>query len=496
MKQKRFIASVCATLAAIMCFSFIACSSEPAGNDETDSNAPASETASSEAETTLAHDDLGEFDFDGYTFRIYSPGPDSMTWLNPVLNVDEMNGEALNDAVFTRNRAIEQRFNFTITETYGNWDIGVADMRKSVDAGDDSFDLMTMMDRFALNSYTAGLIYALDKVPHVDLTKDYWNPDMAKSLTIGKRNIFAYGDFSLSFYDCTCMLLFNKKMIEDFSLESPYDLVKSGKWTYDVYSAMCVEVTDDTDGDGKMTDKDRWGLLSMPKQVLPDFWIAAGELSVDKNENDEPYFSVPADERFHTVIAKIFAITYDTETWYHNTIIADTDTTLENMFGSNQSLFLDSSFRKIARQREMDADFGIIPFPKWDETQKQYYTRVPGGNFAVIPVTAMGEALERTGVVLEALASGSHSEVIPTYYDITLKTKYSRDEESAAMLDIIFSGRVCDLGDSFWCDQIRDDFFKAMFTDNNRDLASIVAKKDKPVSKIIQKAVDACAAID
>jgi len=47
---------------------------------------------------------------------------------------------------------------------------------------------------------------------------------------------------------------------------------------------------------------------------------------------------------------------------------------------------------------------------------------------------------------MEALGAESYRWVTPAYYEIALKTKYSRDEETSQMLDIIKSGLRFDFG--------------------------------------------------
>jgi hypothetical protein len=43
-------------------------------------------------------------------------------------------------------------------------------------------------------------------------------------------------------------------------------------------------------------------------------------------------------------------------------------------------------------------------------------------------------------MIIEALAAASQQLVTPAAYDVTLKTKYARDETSEKMLDIIVAG--------------------------------------------------------
>jgi len=96
--------------------------------------------------------------------------------------------------------------------------------------------------------------------------------------------------------------------------------------------------------------------------------------------------------------------------------------------------------------REMDSDFGILPTPKYDEHQQNYYSFVHpwAANACGVLITAKNP--ERSAVILEEMAYQSMISVTPVYYELSIKTKFARDEESAEMLDLIFRNRVCDTG--------------------------------------------------
>ena len=59
-----------------------------------------------------------------------------------------------------------------------------------------------------------------------------------------------------------------------------------------------------------------------------------------------------------------------------------------------------------------------------------------------VPKTAANT--EMIGAVMEAMGEYSYKYVVPAYYDITLKVKGTRDENSIEMLDITCNGRVVD----------------------------------------------------
>jgi hypothetical protein len=53
---------------------------------------------------------------------------------------------------------------------------------------------------------------------------------------------------------------------------------------------------------------------------------------------------------------------------------------------------------------------------------------------------------EFVGIIAEALNAESYKTLVPTLYEIALKTRYLRDEESKKILDLILDGRVADFG--------------------------------------------------
>ena len=133
-------------------------------------------------------------------------------------------------------------------------------------------------------------------------------------------------------------------------------------------------------------------------------------------------------------------------------------------------------------------EFGIIPFPKYEESQKDYYSRIASLLLCFVPSSV--NDLELTGACLEALCSESKRTLIPVYYDIMLGSKLTRDAESVEMLDIIFEHRVCDHGDLTWCPDLRDGIFSLMMENNSRDMESRVQSKASKINSNISKIVD------
>ena len=113
-------------------------------------------------------------------------------------------------------------------------------------------------------------------------------------------------------------------------------------------------------------------------------------------------------------------------------------------FVDGRSMFADRSLGSAKEMRSMSDDFGILPWPKFTKDD-EYATAINGhASLMVMPITVT--EVEKSGMIIEALAAVGQMEVIPAFYDVSLKTKFSRDYESEAMIDIIKNSLIYDLG--------------------------------------------------
>ena len=133
----------------------------------------------------------------------------------------------------------------------------------------------------------------------------------------------------------------------------------------------------------------------------------------------------------------------------------DEEVNLSELFLAGNALFYDVALGDVFElRRANEVDIGLVPYPKYDVTQPDYLSRVENSAVTAIPITARDP--DRTSVIVEALAVESYNYVLPAFYEITLMSRYSRDSESAFMLDIAFAGRRFDLADAAWGDVVRD----------------------------------------
>jgi hypothetical protein len=158
-------------------------------------------------------------------------------------------------------------------------------------------------------------------------------------------------------------------------------------------------------------------------------------------------------------------------------------------FSEGRGLFLLSYLWDATAFRDMEDDFGILPMPLYDETQTRYYNSVASYpmSFFVVPMCTFGaEEYARTGYLTQMLGYESKIHMTPAYYEQTLQNKVSRDEESAAMLDLIFSTRTYDFGWYFELSDLGGVLMNSL-RNYNKNLSSAIRAKDKVVAKSIDK---------
>lgn len=430
------------------------------------------ETVATEEDRSIA-DDLGEFDFGGYEFKIYNRI--YIGFADYRLDFEGYTGDVYQDAVFTRNRAIEDRFNVKIT-TVQYEDHSAP--RKILLAGTNDYDLYTCRADHAFIRASEGLINSVDVLEYIDLNKTYWNEFLTEQVSFMNKKFFAVGSFNFSILDTAEVLVFNKQLIQDYGLENPFELVKQGGWTYDKFNEMCRVGTSDLDGDGLMKDTDAWGYVCRSNDVMPSLWVSAGVTAAEKDEKGVPQ-NVMGTEKFLAVADKIFEITWGSEVYYNSE--------KETMFIGGNVLFNDSTPHKLLALRAMETDFGILPYPKFNQQQENYYTRLGACELFFTAKSAPKELLDRAGIILEAMACESLKSCVPSYYDLMLKTKLARDIESEEIIDMIFDCRVFDWVDIVWTSELRDGPLNDMFVKKNNTLVSLNESK---LSNIFDKKRD------
>ena len=489
MKGKLIIFSI---MVMVILFITLASCSEKTESNSSDitvsETAPINETVS---ETEMLYPDLPEMNYDGYTFNVLhfedNLGGKPQFW---VITADTENGDAINDAVYKRNLAVEEKYNIKFNLiTHGDYNTINSNVMKSVNSGENAYDIVYQRMYNVPSLISGGYLIDLNTLPYVDFDMPWWDSNSTNNISIDKKVFLAATDINIMDKNATYVVLFSKKHAENYNLPDMYGIVDSGQWTMDKLLELSSNISIDLNGDDKMDKNDFFGILGR-HDAMASLFRGAGCLIAGKDNADLPVLSFESEYNY-SVIDKILDVMYSEDfVNLHTRGISEPE--FSAMVANDQGLFAFTMLAEVSVLRSSELDFGILPIPKYSESNEKYHNLVSVHWTGLLSVPVTNPELERTGMILEAWAAESHYTLQPAFYDINLVGKALRDVESERMLDLIFENRVYDTGDIFNFSDFSYQFL-LFAAKNSRDVASFYASFEEKVQVEIDKLIDVIA---
>lgn len=403
----------------------------------------AQETTPVETEPTVPAAYLPTKKYDGQTVKILTSAEQ---WIR-TYDAD-LTGDQLDDAVYKRNLAVEERFGVDLDYVvFNGYSAGMAATKEALTAtmvsGDMEYDLLAA-DGYYVGAYAFdNLILPLDNISVLDFTREHYFTETTENHRLYGNTYLVAGYWSVNSLRQLMTLFYNKSLGADLGIDSVYEDVNSGKWTWDRMTELAMSAVMDLDGDGKMTADDRFGLVSTVVDTMGYF-----ATSMDfkyMTSQDGTLTLTLFNERLSDINDRVY--NFINSNAVHNTTndSSDGQTYLNIMlssFATGNALFmlyrLDMTEQETIRNME---DYGLLPLPKFNEEQAQYYS---AGGCDVGAIPAQVKDAEMSAILMDALSAYGFSDVLPVYYDVVLSNKYARDQESRKMLDLICKGTFTD----------------------------------------------------
>lgn len=404
--------------------------------------------ATTEAESEANYIDLlpKEVYYDGYIFNIGWGTPYDADECASTL--DDAAGDIVKEAVYERNRRAEDKLGITVTAAkLGEWTKLLTVIQNHNLSGDTSYDAYCASTWFMFQSSINGLLYNLYDVSSLDTTHSWWDSETIGMYTLNSRSLYFVSGM-INYHDdyATTAMYFNKKLCENNNLAYPYDAVRDGSWTYEAFYGYISDFGSDLNGDGKFDENDQYGYMENTAG-MSRMLNAFGESVIAVGEDGT--ITVNDSEKVMSIITRVFDQLFGISNT--STIIAERKLgydKAELLFPNGQVLFMgDGLVGSINKYRqEMTDDFGVIPFPKYDESQQRYLNmfNTAWGTVYGIPVT--NSETERTGYILDVMGYYSPDTINAAVIERNVLTKATRDDDSAEMLEIIFRSKFFELG--------------------------------------------------
>ncbi len=481
------------TLSITLLFSMLttlaACGGESPSEDTTASSL---DTTTAETTEEGVHDDLPELDFNGEKVSLFVTDYEDYNAFSYVYAA-EQDGDVVHDAIYNRNNAVADRLNVEFEFIRHPFEYSTRNemytaVRTAVMSGDEGYDIFCTPVYFNSTIIVEGLGADIKELPHVDLSKPYWFQGFNKDAEIDGKLYMAMGDGMLPYITSFACLAFNVDMADTYEVGDLYDMVFSGTWTLEKMHTIVGSMYKDLNGNTEPDEKDQYGLEIFNQNFVAPFMPSAHGTSIVKNETG--YEWTYGSERMNDIYDRTFALLHEND---NSTFFFDggfsggsAKTRAEGPFVQGRALFSGLTLVNTDDYRDLTFTYGILPYPKFDEAQDQYYVQ-PFNSSPAFIVSPVNEGSEMIGAVLEALNSEAYNTTTIAYFETALKTKYSTTDNMSRVFDLLRESETLPLGSMFAAELggPHDSFKKVSNKDNSGIWSSTAAGlKDSTMEKL------------
>lgn len=411
-------------------------------------------------------DSLGEKNFGGASYKILTAEDPNINIMN--MHCGEITGEVINDTQYVRDKAIESRYNVVIE--YPSFLIDdYQTVTNSALAGDYIADIYidSLRDgKAGMSSVLSnGGLRNLLEVPYLQLDREWWSTLMYDNLTINDKLFYTSGDIAITSFIGPACVYMNTTVAEQYHIDEDelYKLVYDGTWTMDKLYGYTKDADIDLNSDGNMDCiNDFYGIVNENNNLTSTLLLASSGVHLSD------YNATTGKLEVDLGTSEVTDVIENLSKWFKSVNNGGDDVYLfDRNFKNDKSIFalhyIESAIRRF---RDMDSDYVIYPMPKYDENQSSYISFINPWVRGFIGIPLVQDDIEKTGFITEVLEYKSVETLRPAIIDVTLKGKALRNDDSIAMVDLIFSTTYIDYNSVYGFGGSAEIINKAIFKDS------------------------------
>lgn len=376
-------------------------------------------TTDAKAEAQASLDKISVRDFGGISIFIASTAPETFA-------PSSVEGD-VSEARYIRQKMVEDKLNTSILTISGTTDKIFEDLRVSEKAGTYYADIISVplgqLGRFI----ASGLLLRVNSLPFLDLRAEWFDADAMKQATAGQNSAYTVlGDANIE-VGKLYSVLWNKDLSATVSAGNLYKLTYNGVWTWD-YMLTCARAMANV-------DNGVYGLTSSTTadSFMSAFYAASGEKLLLPSSDGALAASFGTDRAQAVVdkLSKFFAA---------DAGLLGSTTEIPGMLGTTtfyegNAAFMVTPLETLEWFKNMKKNWGVLPLPKYDEAQDNYYAYIDR-NALSVSTPAGNKNIEAAGVFISAFYAATGNLVTDAFYTHLIKYVI-RDSESLNMIDII-----------------------------------------------------------
>ena len=357
---------------------------------------------------------------------------------------EELSENVIANAIYNRGLTVEERLGIEIewipmdATWNANRNTFFQHIQSTSDAGQ-AYDALCLYNLMPGALASRGSLTNIGNTKYVDLTAPWWPSDFVKQVVIDDVLYSLVENSSRGTLYNLHGVFFNNELIEDYKLNSPYDMVKDNTWTFANMMALVKDTYSDKDNTPGKSNGDFYGIMTGTEAKIETWFFGMGYKYATKNDagelelmmNDMSYMLSWFDE-------------FNAATATNDFLLWDKNGHTKAFFAGNAILYM-SAIRLVDNgvNQGVEMDYGIVPVPKKDSSQENYITNVANSHDMWCVPTQVSD-IDMSSAILECMASESYRQVAPVYFDQCIKLRYAPDERLAEMYDLIRSSIVFD----------------------------------------------------
>ena len=441
--MKKFVKLISLVLALLMIIATFAACKKKGGGEETTTGTKAPTVESGEAGIEV-------IDWGGQEYRILGKNSTSYKWATSFEvwcgEENKMPEDVVGKAVWTRNQDMLQNYGIKVV---GYLEEKTNDKAKTaIESGDDLYDLMLLSPEAFHPFAIEGSLLDLNTLDYINLEHDGWMDYPNENLTIGGKLFYTTNKFLIQDKNRYWGIFYNRDLSKNLGLGSFEELVFDGTWTMDKVIDFAKKATKESDGNADVLGKgDNFGVGASECYNILQLYFGVGFRLSEIDAAGYPALSGATDDMIKR-LDKVFELTEDPNAFYCDQDYGATDwkdcviqqfykgkILLEPIVLSDlQTLSANVTFK-----------YGVLPNPKYDESQELYYTipNLGNGSLLGVPVTVVDVPF--AGYALELITEKSATTTYTAFIEETCKLQKIQDEDTAKCLDLIYEGVVFDV---------------------------------------------------
>ena len=491
--------TVCLLLALLMLGSAVSLASCGDGGKKPDETTAAVVQDSSGGETT-AEDTSPKFpeaDYGGEKFGVYMRTSTLNHYGAKYIFAAEGAMDIVNEQATIRNQTVEDRYN--IEFEFIEKDSPESTIKNDVAGGEIPYKVILAQRNCLMGSIYAGLMRNFNDLD-IDYTTTWWDANAADAYSYDGKLYVMPNDTSVANLGGSRFYWFNRKVLEDFKLKSPYEFVAENQWTLENFFGLVKSVS----APGTEGQFGVYGLSNEEGSNRMHMLTGIGSFRVEIDEDGNLVCKIGTDyaDKTQDFFDQLKAVVTDSNICLEFSQARALDAANQNkyvdqyyhtraLFSQGHFLFTHTGMGGSMQFEESEKGLSPVMNPKYNSDQEKYYHQMDANALIWCMAKDPNADLEQIANVMDFWAYTSSHTVMEAYYELTLKTKRAVDPETAQMLDTIKGSIRYYLTDIFTVDI--GSFITAAY---NQSVASAWAVMQKKLPGDLKKVQDRIEALE